>query len=168
MPGAGIRAIGRWEFLAHAGRGVLGVAVLGLTACNASRDARDSGPQTWRLAGRLSWSQIDLAYASAYVSAYVFVRGPRRPWSIPASAAASTGGDLSRRPGTVFTSSARLQELGPQWNSGQAFPSHPCPRPSGGKTRPLVRLRPESVESASRLQPTLSRSEPCGWRPGAG
>ena len=53
------RAIGRRGFLVQAGRGVLGVAVLGLAGC-AARD--DNGP---------AWSRIDLAY----VSACVLVRG---------------------------------------------------------------------------------------------
>jgi glyoxylase-like metal-dependent hydrolase (beta-lactamase superfamily II) len=52
-------AIGRRQFLVRAGRGVLGVAVLGLAGCSTGDKAG------------LTWSQVDLAY----VSAYVLVRG---------------------------------------------------------------------------------------------
>ena len=49
------RAIGRRTFLVRAGRGVFGVAVLGMAGCVARHE------------DGLAWSRVDLAYASAYV-----------------------------------------------------------------------------------------------------
>jgi glyoxylase-like metal-dependent hydrolase (beta-lactamase superfamily II) len=82
------RLVGRRGFLVQAGRGALGVAVLGLAACNGSSDsaapaatpatssgsapsaATGSGDPT-AAAGELSWSRVDLGF----VAAYVLVRG---------------------------------------------------------------------------------------------
>ena len=83
------RAIGRRVFLLQAGRGVLGVAVLGLAACSSGDEAGDaaspqpsaSAPETTdaatpassspAAATELAWSRVDLGF----VSAYVLVRG---------------------------------------------------------------------------------------------
>lgn len=64
--------IGRRSFLVGAGRGVLGVAVLGVTGCAADDTPGDTGDaaRSGSAAG-LAWTRVDLAY----VSAYVLVRG---------------------------------------------------------------------------------------------
>ena len=60
--------VGRRSFLVGAGRGVLGVAVLGLAGCTADDPARDAGGSAQSgSAGGLAWSRVDLAYVSAYV-----------------------------------------------------------------------------------------------------
>jgi glyoxylase-like metal-dependent hydrolase (beta-lactamase superfamily II) len=80
-------AIGRRQFLVRASRGVLGVAVLGLAGCSTGDKAG------------LTWSQVDLAY----VSAYVLVRGGE-------AALVDTGFDSSMdRIGEV------LDAAGPGW-----------------------------------------------------
>jgi len=56
MSGFGIRGIGRRGFLVQAGRGALGFAVLGLTACDADREASaGGGPGLGGSAAGLSW-----------------------------------------------------------------------------------------------------------------
>ena len=83
------RAIGRRVFLLQTGRGILGVAVLGLAACSSGDEAGDaaspqpsaSAPDTTDAATpassspaattELAWSRVDLGF----VSAYVLVRG---------------------------------------------------------------------------------------------
>ena len=86
------RLVGRRWFLTQTGRGVLGIAVLGVAACSDSAGqaggtttsadpgtatAGDPGtatatdPATATAAGALSWSRVDLGF----VSAYVLVRG---------------------------------------------------------------------------------------------
>ncbi|MGN6578111.1 MAG: MBL fold metallo-hydrolase [Nocardioides sp.] len=67
-------ALGRRWFLVQAGKGVLGVAVLGLgAACSTDDDGTDvaSGPGRSGSAAGLDWWRVDFAY----VSAYVLVRG---------------------------------------------------------------------------------------------
>ena len=60
--------VGRRSFLVGAGRGVLGVAVLGLAGCTAEDPAGDAGGSAQSgSAGGLAWSRVDLAYVSAYV-----------------------------------------------------------------------------------------------------
>ena len=74
MTGTATSALGRRWFLVQAGKGVLGIAVLGLTAaCSASDDETDvaSGPGHSGSAAGLDWWRVDFAY----VSAYVLVRG---------------------------------------------------------------------------------------------
>lgn len=87
MSGVEPRAIGRRLFLVQAGRGVLGVAVLGLAACSAGDEAGDAGGPEGGSAAEsgastpangspaevagLAWSRVDLGF----VSAYVLVRG---------------------------------------------------------------------------------------------
>jgi glyoxylase-like metal-dependent hydrolase (beta-lactamase superfamily II) len=64
--------VGRRSFLVGAGRGVLGVAVLGLAGCSCDDGSADVGGSAQSgSAGGLAWSRVDLAY----VSAYVLVRG---------------------------------------------------------------------------------------------
>jgi glyoxylase-like metal-dependent hydrolase (beta-lactamase superfamily II) len=69
------RALGRRWFLVQAGKGVLGVAVLGVAAaCSADDDDETgvaSGPGLSGSAAGLDWWRVDFAY----VSAYVLVRG---------------------------------------------------------------------------------------------
>ena len=112
------QTIGRRSFLVQAGRGVLGVAVLGLAACSSGNepgDAADPGrsgsaPGSTdattageRAAGTsvaaLAWSRVDLGF----VSAYVLVRGAE-------AAVVDTGvGGSADRIGAV------LDEAGPGW-----------------------------------------------------
>lgn len=64
--------VGRRSFLVGAGRGVLGVAVLGLAGCSSDDGSADAGGSARSgSADGLAWSRVDLAY----VSAYVLVRG---------------------------------------------------------------------------------------------
>jgi len=89
MSGLVSQAIGRRSFLIHAGRGVLGVAVLGLAACSSgnepgaaadpgrsgsapgSTDATTVASDGPTALAALAWSRVDLGF----VSAYVLVRG---------------------------------------------------------------------------------------------
>ncbi len=111
------QAIGRRSFLIHAGRGALGVAVLGLAACSSGNDpgdaadpgrsssapgstdatttASDSADDT----AALAWSRVDLGF----VSAYVLVRG--------AEAAVVDTGVV----GSADQIGAVLDEAGPGW-----------------------------------------------------
>jgi glyoxylase-like metal-dependent hydrolase (beta-lactamase superfamily II) len=81
------QAIGRRSFLIQAGRGVLGVAVLGLAACDnepgdaaepgrsssapGSTDATTTASDGVTTTAALTWARVDLGF----VSAYVLVRG---------------------------------------------------------------------------------------------
>ena len=67
LSGVETAAIGRRSFLVGAGRGALGLAVLGLAGCTADEA---TGEERGSASG-LDWSRVDLAY----VSAYVLVRG---------------------------------------------------------------------------------------------
>jgi len=89
MSGIVSHVIGRRSFLAQAGRGVLGVAVLGLAACSSgnepgdaaspgrresspgSTDATTTASDSATATAALAWSRVDLGF----VSAYVLVRG---------------------------------------------------------------------------------------------
>ena len=89
MSGIVSQAIGRRSFLIQAGRGVLGVAVLGLAACSSgsepgdaadpgrtgsapgSTDATTAAGESADDTAALAWSRVDLGF----VSAYVLVRG---------------------------------------------------------------------------------------------
>ncbi len=74
LPVTATSALGRRWFLVQASKGVLGFAVLGLTAaCGAKDDEMDvaSGPGRSGSAAGLDWWRVDLAY----MSAYVLVRG---------------------------------------------------------------------------------------------
>lgn len=66
LSGPETRAVGRRSFLVGAGRGLLGVAVLGLAGCRADDPTGDASSRSGSAAG-LAWSRVDLAYVSAYV-----------------------------------------------------------------------------------------------------
>ena len=109
--------MGRRLFLVHAGRGVLGIAVLGVAACssgNESGDAADPSPsgsapgstepttaasESGDETGALTWSRVDLGF----VSAYVLVRGAE-------AAVVDTGTG-----GSADQIGAVLDEAGPGW-----------------------------------------------------
>ncbi len=111
------QALGRRSFLIHAGRGVLGVAVLGLAACTADSEpgaANSPGPTgspsgttdapSTASAGAtedaaLAWSRVDLGF----VSAYVLVRGAE-------AAVVDTGVG-----GSADAIGAVLNDAGPGW-----------------------------------------------------
>ena len=111
------QVIGRRSFLIHAGRGVLGVAVLGLAACsgdNEPGDATSSAPSQSPSgttsatttasdgatdAAALTWSRVDLGF----VSAYVLVRGRE-------AAVVDTGVG-----GSADAIGAVLDDAGPGW-----------------------------------------------------
>ena len=114
MSGSATRRIGRRLFLVQAGRGVLGLAVLGLAACSSEGEAGDasspgrstatpeSGPASSPSADAagLAWSRVDLGF----VSAYVLVRGGE-------AAVVDTGvGGSADQIGAV------LDEAGPGWS----------------------------------------------------
>src|SRR5215218_6386798 len=70
------RRVGRRWFLTQTGRGALGIAVLGLSACTSSGSSVDevSAPASSGsapAAEELAWSRVNLGF----VSAYVLVRG---------------------------------------------------------------------------------------------
>jgi glyoxylase-like metal-dependent hydrolase (beta-lactamase superfamily II) len=114
------RLVGRRQFLVRAGRGVVGVAVLGLAACSDS-SSRSSTPATssgstptpsasgspadtdsaepTSAAGQLAWSRVDLGF----VAAYVLVRGRE-------AAVVDTG-----VAGSADAIGAVLQKVGPGW-----------------------------------------------------
>ena len=72
MGGPRPEAVGRRVILLRAGRGALGVVVLGLAACTADDATEDTAaPALSGSADGLAWSRVDLAY----VSAFVLVRG---------------------------------------------------------------------------------------------
>ncbi len=111
------QALGRRSFLIHAGRGVLGVAVLGLAACTADSEpgaANSPGPTgspsgttdapSTASAGptedaALAWSRVDLGF----VSAFVLVRGAE-------AAVVDTGVG-----GSADAIGAVLNDAGPGW-----------------------------------------------------
>jgi glyoxylase-like metal-dependent hydrolase (beta-lactamase superfamily II) len=110
------RLVGRRRFLVRAGRGVLGVAVLGLSACSGSDDsappastpatpsgsappAGTDGGEPTPAAGELAWSRVDLGF----VAAYVLVRGRE-------AAVVDTG-----VAGSADAIGAVLQKVGPGW-----------------------------------------------------
>jgi glyoxylase-like metal-dependent hydrolase (beta-lactamase superfamily II) len=111
------QAIGRRTFLIQAGRGVLGVAVLGLAACSSgnepggaadpgrsgsapgSTDATTTASDRASDSAALAWSRVDLGF----VSAYVLVRGAE-------AAIVDTGvGGSADQIGSV------LDDAGPGW-----------------------------------------------------
>lgn len=117
MSGVTTRTFGRRLFLVRAGRGVLGVAVVGLAACRTGDEGSDasgagrsrsapepetaSPPASTRPAeaAGLDWSRVDLGF----VSAYVLVRGAE-------AAVVDTGvGGSTDQIGAV------LDDAGPGW-----------------------------------------------------
>lgn len=117
------RVIGRRRFLVHVGRGALGVAVFGLSACSSAGDdaatptfPRRSEPasgapspatstsatasDTADPGARLAWSRVDLGF----VAAYVLVRGRE-------AAVVDTGVG-----GSADEIGAVLREAGPGWS----------------------------------------------------
>ena len=117
-----LRLVDRRWILTQTGRGVLGIAVLGLAACSGSgtdggapapadatadgpSDAAESGsppsdaPEETAAAGGLGWSRVDLGF----VSAYVLVRGRE-------AAVVDTGVG-----GSADAIGAVLDEAGPGW-----------------------------------------------------
>ena len=68
MTRVGNEALGRRLFLRQAGRGVLGVAVLGSAGCRVDDGLGEArAPARSGSAAGLAWSRVDLAYVSAYV-----------------------------------------------------------------------------------------------------
>jgi glyoxylase-like metal-dependent hydrolase (beta-lactamase superfamily II) len=115
------RPVGRRWLLTRAGRGAIGIAVLGLAACSGTEDAgggdaaspsgsgspetggssdpTSAAPSPAEAAGRLQWSRVDLGF----VAAYVLVRGRE-------AAVVDTGVS-----GSADAIRAVLDEAGPGW-----------------------------------------------------
>ena len=108
------RFVGRRWFLTQAGRGAVGIAVLGVAACTGSgQSAGDTGAQTGTTSadptptgstsaagdGELAWSRVNLGF----VSAYVLVRGRE-------AAVVDTGVG-----GSADEIGAVLDQAGPRW-----------------------------------------------------
>jgi glyoxylase-like metal-dependent hydrolase (beta-lactamase superfamily II) len=107
MNGHSGHVVGRRWFLTRAGRGAVGIAVLGLTACTGSGEpaGRSTAPAATGSTGsteatdRLSWSRVDLDF----VAAYVLVRGRE-------AAVVDTGVG-----GSADAIGAVLDKVGPGW-----------------------------------------------------
>lgn len=106
------RVVGRRWLLTRAGRGALGIAVLGVAACGGDAaeepaagptpeesPSESPGEPTSEAAGALSWSRVDLGF----VAAYVLVRGGE-------AAVVDTG-----VPGSAEAIGAVLDQAGPGW-----------------------------------------------------
>ena len=97
------RVVGRRVLLLRAGRGALGIAVLGLAACTADDSADEAAaPVRSGSAAGLAWSRVDLAY----VSAFVLVRGRE-------AAVVDTGFGGEAEADRI---GAALSEAGPGWD----------------------------------------------------
>jgi glyoxylase-like metal-dependent hydrolase (beta-lactamase superfamily II) len=104
-------AVGRRWVLTQTGRGVLGIAVLGLAGCSGAEEGGDGGagdepatepptePATPAAPEELTWSRVDLDF----VAAYVLVRGH-------AAAVVDTGVE-----GSADAIGAVLDQAGPGW-----------------------------------------------------